>query len=243
VALVPATNGTLNLGTTNAPWNDVFALDFIINDTFTDEIGSLSQTSGPTVTLQALYAGSYSNAAAGVSVITAATTENNSGNITLQTGNSQASNLIYEFSASFSVADVGATYTNNGQTFTVLNTVTNAFIWASGTGAPLSAGTLTRTSGTGDNSITYSTVTTRGYSGNVVIATGTAPTGGQGNIQLNAPAVIGAASTTPQHSLNTATATGSGTSTLGSTNSPGAATPVGWISIIINGTTQYIPYF
>ncbi len=54
---------------------------------------------------------------------------------------------------------------------------------------------------------------------------------------------IGAASSTPQHSLNTETATGSGTSTLGAANSPGASTPAGWISIVINGTTQYIPYF
>jgi hypothetical protein len=54
---------------------------------------------------------------------------------------------------------------------------------------------------------------------------------------------IGATSTTPQHALNISTATGSGTSTLGASNSPGASTPAGWIQITINGSTQYLPYF
>ncbi len=54
---------------------------------------------------------------------------------------------------------------------------------------------------------------------------------------------IGAASSTNQHTLNTATGTGSGTSTLGASNSPGASTPAGWIKITVNGGTQYIPYF
>lgn len=54
---------------------------------------------------------------------------------------------------------------------------------------------------------------------------------------------LGAASTTPIHRLNTTSSTGSTTCTLG-TNSPSVATtPTGWISISINGTTSYIPYF
>jgi len=49
--------------------------------------------------------------------------------------------------------------------------------------------------------------------------------------------------TSNQHVLNTKTATGSGTSTLGTANSPGASTPAGWIQITVNGATHYIPYF
>lgn len=36
---------------------------------------------------------------------------------------------------------------------------------------------------------------------------------------------------------------GSGTSTLGSANSPGAATPAGWLRIQVNSATQWMPYF
>ena len=54
---------------------------------------------------------------------------------------------------------VGTTYTNNAQTFTVIgaNIVTGAGnIFCSGTGAPSASGTLTKTGGTGDASITFS---------------------------------------------------------------------------------------
>jgi len=63
-------------------------------------------------------------------------------------------------------------------------------------------------------------------------------------IQLSGTAVIGTASTTPQHSLNTATATpGTGTGTI--TNLPAgfSGNPTGYISILINGGTHVIPYW
>jgi hypothetical protein len=61
------------------------------------------------------------------------------------------------FSISIGNATVGATYTNNSQTFTVLFTVVSAnAVFMSGVGAPTSSGTLTKASGTGDASITFS---------------------------------------------------------------------------------------
>jgi hypothetical protein len=57
-------------------------------------------------------------------------------------------------------ATIGATFTNNGQTFTVVQTVIASTgetgLLCTGTGVPLSSGVLTKTSGTGDAAITYS---------------------------------------------------------------------------------------
>jgi hypothetical protein len=54
-------------------------------------------------------------------------------------------------------ATVGATYTNNGQTFTVLSTIAaGTTLFASGAGTPLASGTLTKASGTGDATLTFS---------------------------------------------------------------------------------------
>jgi hypothetical protein len=68
-------------------------------------------------------------------------------------------------------ATIGATYTNNGKTFTVLETLapTGTILKTSGTGSPsISPGTLTYASGTGDATIAYSVET------NVSQFTGTA---------------------------------------------------------------------
>jgi hypothetical protein len=54
-------------------------------------------------------------------------------------------------------ATVGATYTNNSQTFTVLATIASATtLYMLATGAPGASGTLTKASGTGDATITFS---------------------------------------------------------------------------------------
>lgn len=64
---------------------------------------------------------------------------------------------IYLFTVTSANATIGATYTNNGQTFTVLGTIASSTtLIASGTGAPTSTGTLTKAGGTGDATITYS---------------------------------------------------------------------------------------
>lgn len=63
----------------------------------------------------------------------------------------------YQFTVTAANATVGATYTNNGQTFTVLTTIAGATLLnVSGTGAPLASGTLTKSGGTGDATITFS---------------------------------------------------------------------------------------
>jgi len=59
----------------------------------------------------------------------------------------------------------GATYTNNSKTFTVLGckiTGGSGNIFCTGTGAPSASGVLTRASGTGDNSITFSALASTG---------------------------------------------------------------------------------
>lgn len=63
----------------------------------------------------------------------------------------------YVFTVSSANATLGAVYTNNGQSFTVLTTIAGATtLSTNGTGAPTASGTLTKSSGTGDSTITYS---------------------------------------------------------------------------------------
>lgn len=65
----------------------------------------------------------------------------------------------YTFTVTSANATAGATYTNNGKTFTVQSTIAGATtLVASGTGAPTSSGTLTKASGTGDTTIAFSAV-------------------------------------------------------------------------------------
>lgn len=61
------------------------------------------------------------------------------------------------FTVTSANASSGATYTNNGQTFTVVgNLIAGTILTTTGTGAPLSSGTLTLASGTGDATIAFS---------------------------------------------------------------------------------------
>ena len=67
--------------------------------------------------------------------------------------------LYYTFVTSSANATVGATYTNNSQTFTVLATVSSSVsVTTIGTGAPDPSGTLVLASGTGDATISFSGV-------------------------------------------------------------------------------------
>lgn len=61
-------------------------------------------------------------------------------------------------------ATIGATYTNNGVTFTVAGTIAagNTLFMTRPSGAPLASGTLTKASGTGDATLTFSSATTYG---------------------------------------------------------------------------------
>jgi hypothetical protein len=64
---------------------------------------------------------------------------------------------MFTFTVTSASATVGATYTNNGYTFTVLATISGGTtLLCSGTGNPLASGTLTKAIGTGDATITFS---------------------------------------------------------------------------------------
>lgn len=68
-------------------------------------------------------------------------------------------NKNYTFVITSGNATQGATYTNNSVTFTVYNTVASAVqVVMNGSGAPLTSGTLTKASGTGDATLTFSKV-------------------------------------------------------------------------------------
>lgn len=72
------------------------------------------------------------------------------------TSGSGTHNLSYYFSIVSGSATAGATYTNNGITYTVRSTVASATsIVMSGSGAPTATGTLTKASGTGDATLTF----------------------------------------------------------------------------------------
>jgi hypothetical protein len=61
------------------------------------------------------------------------------------------------FTVSAANASAGAVYSNNGQTFTVLTTISGGTtLTCSQLGAPTASGTLTKVSGTGDTTITFS---------------------------------------------------------------------------------------
>ena len=64
------------------------------------------------------------------------------------------------FTVTSANATAGATYTNNGQTFTVQGTIAaGTTLTTTGTGAPTTSGTLTKASGTGDATIAFSAFT------------------------------------------------------------------------------------
>ena len=67
------------------------------------------------------------------------------------------SSAPYSFVVTSANATAGATYTNNGKTFTVSSTISaGTLLLVNGTGAPSASGTLTKASGTGDATITFS---------------------------------------------------------------------------------------
>lgn len=63
----------------------------------------------------------------------------------------------WSFTVTSANATVGATYTNNGNTYTVTRTISSGTtLVVIGTGSPLTSGTLTKATGTGDATITFS---------------------------------------------------------------------------------------
>lgn len=81
-------------------------------------------------------------------------------NPTVQKFTSTGSTVGYLFTVTSANATVGATYTNNSNTYTVLNTISaGTLLWASQASAPQASGTLTKSAGTGDATITFSVAT------------------------------------------------------------------------------------
>ncbi len=76
---------------------------------------------------------------------------------TVQRFTSTGSTTGYLFTVSSANATAGATYTNNGNTYTVLSSISaGTQLFCSQASAPTSSGTLTKASGTGDSTITFS---------------------------------------------------------------------------------------
>lgn len=67
---------------------------------------------------------------------------------------------VYAFTVTPANAGLGSTFTNNGQTFTVVAAITAisgaTVLYATGTGAPAASGTLTKASGSGSSTIAFS---------------------------------------------------------------------------------------
>lgn len=78
----------------------------------------------------------------------------------------------YRFTVTSANATVGAVYSNNGVNFTVLSTIAaQTTLKTTSVGAPTASGTLTKVSGTGDATISFSANTNFGntYESNIVI--------------------------------------------------------------------------
>ncbi len=76
--------------------------------------------------------------------------------ITTYTSGSGTHNKTYYFFIASGNATVGATYTNNTFTFTVAATIASGtLLQATGTGAPAVSGTLTKSGGSGDATLTF----------------------------------------------------------------------------------------
>lgn len=76
--------------------------------------------------------------------------------ITKYLSGTATNNLTFAFGIVAGSASTGATYTNNGNTFTVSSTVSSGvMLQAFSTGNPTASGTLTKATGTGDATITF----------------------------------------------------------------------------------------
>lgn len=82
---------------------------------------------------------------------------------TIQSFTSTGTTTGYLFTVTSANATVGATYTNNGNTYTVLGTISSGTeLFCSQSAAPQASGTLTKASGTGDATITFSAAVAAG---------------------------------------------------------------------------------
>ena len=137
-------------------------------------------------------------------------------------------------------ATAGATYTNNGSTFTVVTTVSSStsLQTTGGAGAPAASGTLTKASGTGDSTIAFSSFTQNGgFTGNLIgNVTGNVTgnvSGSSGSCTGNAATVTNGIYTTTigSQSVNYANSAGSASSV------PASGVGAGTAGISISGSS------
>ncbi len=115
-------------------------------------------------------------------------------------------NLPYTFVISSGSATVGATYTNNGVTFTVKRTVASAVqVVMSGNAAAAASGTLTKATGTGDATLTFSQVLTPLY---LEIEAAGGGGGGAGSGSAGSPGFVGGTAGNTTFNSTTIVATG-----------------------------------
>lgn len=103
--------------------------------------------------------------------------------ITYLTSGSGTFNRAYLFTITSGNATTGATYTNNGVTYTVVSTVASATrVVMRGSNIPAVAGTLTKTGGTGDSTLTFQAYTIPLYTKLILVGPG-GGSGGSGTSQ------------------------------------------------------------
>jgi hypothetical protein len=149
----------------------------------------------------------------------------------------------YTFTVTSANATVGATYTNNTQTFTVVYTIAaGTTLVCSATGAPTASGTLTKATGTGDATITYSA---EAANGTYVLPSGPAPlylrirmigAGGGGGATINASAATTGGNTTFGSSFLTANGGTGGAGVATVQPAGGTATITGLVGIAMTGS-------
>lgn len=152
--------------------------------------------------------------------------------ITKYTSGSGTHNVTYIFAIATGSATIGATYTNNGVTYTVSATVASAVeIRASGNGAPLTSGTLTKSGGTGDTTLIFYAVRAP-----LVIEVEAVGGGGGGNSNSSdgsGTAGAGGDTTFGTTLITCVGGTGAGVGTAGGAG--GAATATGLTGIVAAG--------
>lgn len=146
----------------------------------------------------------------------------------LTSGSAATYGLSYVFTTSSANATVGATYTNNGHTYTVSGTIAAATsLTVTSNGTPAASGTLTKSGGTGDSTITFSSYRAPIYI-EVMLVGGGGGGGGSASIAgNNGGTSSGASATTFANTVSlSAGAGGGGTGTQNSAVGAGGSNSV-----------------
>lgn len=247
--LLPASDNTINLGSNTLRYAITYT-EFIDSGLAALNIITDNQAAGSSNTGALLInSGSLSGSATGASgaltissgAITNASSSSNTGNVTIKSSNNNGSGFSGNVSLTTGTTSSGGS--NSGSVAISTGSASNALSISGG----VSLVTGNNSAGTsGDITINSGTATGAGkVSGNITLTPGAIAGGAtQGNIVLNAQTQIGATSTTLQHILNTQLATnGSGVGTFSNLPSGASGNPTGYISITINGSVRFLPFW